>query len=235
MYIYAYIVLILINVLFRGTYWGESGFFRIVRGVNNLGIEANCQFAVPAPSPVEVVAEPEVVKEEPASYLRKADADACTYADETTCNAHSDCKWCICHALPSACHTLEQAKKLPPSVFDCGLSEPTTHKTCRVEQSVFPEGEKVISPKPQDTLAFSELPASFDWRDIKGIVSPTKNQHIPQYCGSCWAQAVTSALSDRLNIARNGSFPQVQLSAQVLINCNGGGNCQGEIFCFHMW
>mmetsp|Transcript_48133 Transcript_48133/g.125183 ORF Transcript_48133/g.125183 Transcript_48133/m.125183 type:complete len:97 (+) Transcript_48133:1535-1825(+) len=30
-----------------GTYWGESGWFRIVRGVNNLGIEDACDWAVP--------------------------------------------------------------------------------------------------------------------------------------------------------------------------------------------
>ena len=30
-----------------GTYWGESGWFRIVRGTDNLGIESNCDWAVP--------------------------------------------------------------------------------------------------------------------------------------------------------------------------------------------
>ena len=30
-----------------GANWGENGFFRIVRGVNNLAIEKNCSFAVP--------------------------------------------------------------------------------------------------------------------------------------------------------------------------------------------
>jgi len=33
-----------------GTYWGENGWFRLVRGVNNLGVEANCDWAVPNPS-----------------------------------------------------------------------------------------------------------------------------------------------------------------------------------------
>ncbi|RHY84670.1 hypothetical protein DYB26_005121, partial [Aphanomyces astaci] len=28
-------------------YWGENGFFRIVRGINNLGIEADCTFVDP--------------------------------------------------------------------------------------------------------------------------------------------------------------------------------------------
>lgn len=30
-----------------GTYWGEKGLFRILRGTNNLGIEHSCAYAVP--------------------------------------------------------------------------------------------------------------------------------------------------------------------------------------------
>jgi cathepsin X len=30
-----------------GTWWGESGYFRIVRGVNNINIEGDCSWAVP--------------------------------------------------------------------------------------------------------------------------------------------------------------------------------------------
>jgi hypothetical protein len=30
-----------------GTYWGENGFFKIARGVNNLGIEEECSWGVP--------------------------------------------------------------------------------------------------------------------------------------------------------------------------------------------
>lgn len=30
-----------------GEYWGLSGYFKIIRGVNNLGIEQECDFAVP--------------------------------------------------------------------------------------------------------------------------------------------------------------------------------------------
>jgi len=46
-------------------------------------------------------------------------------------------------------------------------------------------------------------------------------------CGSCWAMGPTSALSDRINIMRNKTFPQVQLATQVIINCRGGGSCNG--------
>ena len=46
-------------------------------------------------------------------------------------------------------------------------------------------------------------------------------------CGSCWAMGPTSALSDRLTIMRNKTFPQINLAPQVIINCRGGGSCGG--------
>lgn len=59
-------------------------------------------------------------------------------------------------------------------------------------------------------------------------LSWTRNQHLPQYCGSCWAHATTSSLSDRINIARNKTWPDMNLSPQVLINCKvGGATCGG--------
>jgi cathepsin X len=36
-----------------------------------------------------------------------------------------------------------------------------------------------------------------------------------------------SALSDRINIARNRTWPDLVLSPQYLINCEIGGNCSG--------
>ena len=38
-------------------------------------------------------------------------------------------------------------------------------------------------------------------------------------CGSCWAMGTTSALSDRIKMMRKASFPDINLSPQVLINC----------------
>jgi len=63
------------------------------------------------------------------------------------------------------------------------------------------------------------------------LLTLPRNQHIPQYCGSCWAFGTTSSLSDRFNVIRhqNGQslWPLVNLAPQVLINENAGGNCNG--------
>ena len=44
---------------------------------------------------------------------------------------------------------------------------------------------------------------------------------------NCWAFGPTSSLSDRLKIVRNATFPEIILSPQVLVNCRGGGSCEG--------
>ena len=31
-----------------GSYWGETGWFRIAKGINNLGVESRCMWGVPA-------------------------------------------------------------------------------------------------------------------------------------------------------------------------------------------
>jgi cathepsin X len=65
------------------------------------------------------------------------------------------------------------------------------------------------------------LPESFSWSNVGGINFLTNvwNQHIPQYCGSCWAQSATSVVSDRIKIARNAAWPDINLSPQPLISC----------------
>ncbi|EGC28338.1 hypothetical protein DICPUDRAFT_44383 [Dictyostelium purpureum] len=101
-------------------------------------------------------------------------------------------------------------------------------RTCYVRKN---EGrtEKITSPMPHEYLSLEDLPDSFDWRNVSGVnyITENRNQHIPQYCGSCWSFASTSALSDRIKIQRKAAFPDVNLAPQHLINCEIGGSCDG--------
>lgn len=65
----------------------------------------------------------------------------------------------------------------------------TVSSGCRVPEAYFPDGEVKNSAHAWDLVSEDELPDVVDWRDMNGknYVSWNKNQHIPRYCGSCWA------------------------------------------------
>ena len=79
------------------------------------------------------------------------------------------------------------------------------------------------------SLRVTALPQSFTWSNVDGTNYLTKNlnQHIPTYCGSCWAHGSISALADRIKIARKAAWPDINLSIQFLLNCQMGGSCNG--------
>jgi len=92
------------------------------------------------------------------------------------------------------------------------------------------QGQRFEDVPAWEALKDAVMPDNLDWRNINGVnyASWNKNQHIPVYCGSCWAQGPTSSLADRFNIllGQTGSFTPVGLSAQYIINFQvGGGNC----------
>jgi cathepsin X len=83
-----------------------------------------------------------------------------------------------------------------------------TEQKCRKKSS------KPVHPVIKSTLEDMALPDTFVWNNVDGrnYLTNIKNQHIPTYCGSCWAQAATSSLSDRIKIARKGAWPDINIS-----------------------
>ncbi|GMH43363.1 hypothetical protein BSKO_11285 [Bryopsis sp. KO-2023] len=112
------------------------------------------------------------------------------------------------------------------------IKEPLLGKSLGVDDQFWLEvvqGEDVAVSHAYETVNVKNLPKAFFWGDVDGVnyLTETRNQNVPRKCFGCWAFAVTSSLSDRINIMRKGKSPQVILSAQALLNCKWGGNCQG--------
>ena len=111
-----------------------------------------------------------------------------------------------------------------------GIGRANASSTSCVVRHGGPPTPRILTPPPRSAT----LPAAFDWRNVNGTsyVTAVRNQFLPQWCGSCWAQATTSALSDRLKIMRlraGDVGPDVQLSPQPLLDCATGdvGSCEG--------
>jgi cathepsin X len=174
-----------------GTYWGETGFFRLQRGINNIGVESGaCSWAVPK--------------------------DTWSHVNFST------------HFQDAGDRLMEEVWGLIRKML-IKFKKAKSRGTCRAEKAVFENGELIKSARPQDTLHASHLPEQWDWRNVSGknYLSWTVNQHIPVYCGSCWAQGTLSALADRFNIAAGDKYPSLALSPQAIINCRAGGSCEG--------
>jgi len=89
----------------------------------------------------------------------------------------------------------------------------------------------VLGTAPHETMEDTEIPDSLNWCDYtdgKNYCTTSRNQHIPQYCGSCWAHGAVSALGDRIKIARKAQGTDINLSVQHILNCGGvAGTCYG--------
>ena len=182
-----------------GEHWGEDGFFRVCRGTNNIAIESNCSWATPKDTWTEKVwhETTEAEKNDPNNDKTVYEFPQPVFEDESTVEA--------------------------------GFL-PKLNGACRVEAVSFKNGEVKNSPHAWDEITEENRAPSIDWRNMNGVnyLSWNKNQHIPRYCGSCWAQGTTSSIADRFNILnKNMSAAPVGLNAQVIVNCQAGGSCDG--------
>lgn len=179
-----------------GEQWGEAGYFRVIRGVNNIGIESDCAFGI------------------------LEDTWTNQVMHNTTDEDRND---------PSNDYT---NGPYPGWSVEAAIKE-EDKDACYIQIEATEE-EKNFVPEKIRNLKEGDVPNAIDWRNVDGInyLSWSKNQHIPVYCGSCWAQGSTSALADRFNVynwreLNNTAAPQAALSAQVIINCEAGGSCNG--------
>eukprot|EP00744_Colponema_vietnamica_P017246 GILI01024219.1.p1 GENE.GILI01024219.1~~GILI01024219.1.p1 ORF type:complete len:298 (-),score=68.24 GILI01024219.1:136-1029(-) len=107
------------------------------------------------------------------------------------------------------------------------ISEARAPSGLALRPSTDQPGAVIKSPLPNTYI--TSTPTDFSWcKHPSGVnyCTPLRNQHIPHYCGSCWAQSTTSAFADRIKIQRKAAFPEIMLSPQVLVWCTNSG-CQG--------
>jgi cathepsin X len=97
-------------------------------------------------------------------------------------------------------------------------------------------GKHLTSTPSHELVGAADLPETFSWANVNGTsyLTTVRNQHIPVYCGSCWAMGSTSSIADRLNIVeanKGNPMPQQMLSVQNVISCGndatGCGTCNG--------
>ena len=96
------------------------------------------------------------------------------------------------------------------------------------------------SVSEEDPVRFDavDLHANFDWRLVKGVVTPVKNQG---YCGSCWAFSATGALEGAYALKVRKHTETFSFSESQLVDCAGEefgchgcrGGMHGGVFSYY--
>lgn len=80
------------------------------------------------------------------------------------------------------------------------------------------------NPEPLEPMSLADLPRTWNWGRIEGpegptsLLQPSWNQHIPQYCGSCYLHGTLSMVQDRISV-KTGGLSRVMLGRQTFLNC----------------
>ena len=183
-----------------GTHWGENGMFRIIRGVDNLGIEEGCAWAVAKDTWTEDIKHVTTDEERNDKRNKKQEQNG---------------------PYPESTEEVSFLKEQDSSYQACAIF---TEYFPRGEKHTEPRSWELLGAAdvPRD-VDWRNVNGS-------NYLSWNKNQHIPIYCGSCWSQGTTSAIADRFNImlGLTGTTTPVALSPQTIINCEpDGGSCNG--------
>jgi len=212
-----------------GEPWGYNGFWNVEMGKGILGIELLCRNFTPyiKTDPTQVAntvmkkAWEDNIKPQPSSQnkLKIAEKRMLTSSESLSGKENVSSRFAVF------------VKYLKESLFLTNHSK--AHKGCTQARW---EDEKVAQlikgKKPYKMISkVGDFPQNLDYSNYKNtnVLSWVVNQHLPVYCGSCYAQAAVSSFADRINkmVVDKGSFEpfgRVSLSVQHVLNC-GIGTC----------
>ncbi|KDO19872.1 hypothetical protein SPRG_14903 [Saprolegnia parasitica CBS 223.65] len=97
-------------------------------------------------------------------------------------------------------------------------------RTMRQREHLHPSVYTLPPPTDTEVLEMAALPKALDWCE-RGMCTSSWNQHIPQYCGSCFAHGALSSANDRIKILNHKlgfNGPDVMLGRQSFLNCAPG-------------
>ena len=141
-----------------GTHWGEQGFFRLCRGVNNLNIESDCSWGTPEDTWTNQKWHETTVEEEDNQNN-----------DKTV------------YPFPQPTFNPATGKDEIPVIPDDKFLDAPAGGACRVDKDTFKNGAIKSTPYSWHVHSNDSVPAVVDWRNMNGknYLSWNKNQHIP--------------------------------------------------------
>lgn len=127
----------------------------------------------------------------------KTDEDVCNaLGNENACNVNVKCSWCKAGAVADACHSIDNAKRLPPAVFDCSKigMEQEKKDAFKVIDEIFNEATQRFDKAQEKFQDFKQkVPKIFDLKDDEDDCNALNSEN------SCNAQ------SDKCSWCKSGA------------------------------